>query len=103
MVPEIDVMKNATNTRCEAAVKVGAFHVFIMISIFLIIAGIVGNLYFPGLNDSRVIVVKKPPSQDCGDYFWWSEDPSLCKACSDQPEVKVKKDRYIVNASIRNE
>ena len=47
-------MDNPTNTRCEATVKIIAFHVFIMISIFLIIAGITVNSLFPVLIDSRL-------------------------------------------------
>jgi hypothetical protein len=50
LVPEIDFMNNATNTRCEAAMKVRAFHVFIIISFFLITAGMVGNSLFPRIR-----------------------------------------------------
>jgi len=50
LVPEIDVMNNATNTRCKEAVKVRAFYIFIMISIFLIIVGIAGNSLFPWIK-----------------------------------------------------
>jgi type IV secretory pathway component VirB8 len=43
-------MDNHTNTRHEATMKIIAFHVFIMISIFLTIAGIAVNSLLPSIK-----------------------------------------------------
>jgi hypothetical protein len=32
--------------------------------------------------------MEQRPSEECGDCFWWYEDPLLCRGCPNNPDTK---------------
>ena len=36
--------------------------------------------------------MNKPVSEDCGDCFWWLEDPAICESCPDGLVKRANRD-----------